>query len=429
MKDVESIKELSDLTSDRQVMTLTQKDAQIGELRRELDRLAKELHESRQREAELEETRRAMLFMMEDLNESQEAIMNIKEEWVKTFDGIWDPIFIHDKDCRIVRANKAYQDAAGVIYNEIIGRKYWEVFPLMKGPLDGCSVTGGNKLPGREEIGDSASGKIFRVRCYIIEKAGLNKTLFVHVMENITEVKRVQELLVQSAKLASIGELAANVAHEINNPMTAVLGYASLILEDLNEEDPIYSDIKVIEKESYRIKEIVRNLLDFARQRKIDKKARDMNAIVKESVSLVSHMAETSNILIELNLDENLPPVAVDANQMKQVFLNLMGNAMHAMDKGGCLKIKTEILQNHVQGKNDVLIRLTDDGCGIPKSFIDKVFDPFFSSKGEGGTGLGLSVSYGIVKNHGGRLALVSEEGEGSEFSIILPILPKGNVE
>ena len=429
MENKKIISDVYDAGSGKSLPGFAGTDHQIEELKREMAYLKNELRQAREREAELEETRRAMLFMMEDLNESQEAIIHVKEEWVKTFDGISDPIFIHDKDYRIVRANKAYRDAAGLDYEEMKGRKYWEIFPFMKGPLTGCSAVESSDMPVREEVVDSASEKIFRVRCYMLEKTSANSALFVHVMENITEVKRVQDLLVQSAKLASIGELAANVAHEINNPMTAVLGYASLILEDIDEEDPLYADVKVIEKESYRIKEIIRKLLDFARQRKVDKKAKDINAIVKESISLVNHMAVTSNILIELDLDETLPPVAVDANQMKQVFINLMGNAVHAMNKGGTLRIKTGLISEPGGGARDVVISFRDDGCGIPKSFVDRVFDPFFSSKGEGGTGLGLSVSYGIVKNHGGRLTLKSEEGKGSEFCVILPISPGGDSE
>ncbi|MDH3973456.1 MAG: ATP-binding protein [Deltaproteobacteria bacterium] len=420
MKEQEKITALSGLASNGLTPDPGEKDGPIEELKKELTFLKNKLSESKKREAELEDTRRAMLYMMEDLNESQKAIIHIKEEWVKTFDGIWDPIFIHDRDCRIVRANKAFQDEAGISYDDMIGRKYWEVFPVMKEPVTMCSLSKGNPLPGKEELTDPASGKIFRVRCYVVDERGLSSALFVHVMEDITEMKGVQELLVQSAKLASIGELAANVAHEINNPMTAVLGYASLILEDLDENSSVYTDLKVIEKESYRIKGIIRNLLDFSRQRKINKKASNINAIIKESIALISHMATTSNILIELNLEEKLPLVEVDENQMKQVFLNLMGNAVHAMDDGGELKIKTEVLCD--KANKNVLISFKDNGCGIPKAFVDKVFDPFFSSKGEAGTGLGLSVSYGIVKNHGGRLTLKSEEGKGSEFSVLLPV-------
>ncbi len=359
-----------------------------------------------------------------ELNNHHKAVEKSNQAWVDTFDSIAEPLFLHDAEYRIVKANMAYQKLSGVPFNEIIGRPYYEVFPKMDGPIDICKRAMETEEGDLEmEITTGDIEKTYKVREFTRFAANGKHELSIHVMEDVTDFKRTQGMLVQTSKLASIGELAANVAHEINNPMTAVLGYTSLILEEIEKDSPFYEDLKTVEKESHRITNIIRNLLDFSRQRKVDRKEAKIEDVVKESISLVASMARTSDVSIEYDFHDNLPLIEVDANQMKQVFLNLANNAIQAMEGGGKLIVSGKIYGDaNERGDLFMGVKFKDTGCGVSKAFKSRIFDPFVSSKGEEGTGLGLSVSYGIVKNHGGELVVESEEGKGSEFTVLLPV-------
>lgn len=273
----------------------------------------------------------------------------------------------------------------------------------------------------------SAEGDVryFAVYGYPMFDENGNVIQMIEYNVEITEEKRTQEMLVQSAKLASIGELAANVAHEINNPMAAVLGYTQLILEEMEEDNPEgsshYEELKAIERESLRIREIVRNLLDFARERELKREESDINEVLKETLALTIHLSEKSGIVTETDYGEGIPDIMVDKNQLKQVFLNIINNACHAMERGGKLRISTSLFEPSPDEKY-IHIRFKDTGCGIEKGALERIFDPFFSTKGERGTGLGLSVSYGIIRNHGGEILVDSREGEGTEFTVRLPV-------
>ena len=244
-----------------------------------------------------------------------------------------------------------------------------------------------------------------------------NSMLYEKVKRQLEEIERGQEKLIRTARLASLGELAANVAHEVNNPLTGILGYTSLMRDDMPDTNPDKEKLNVIYNETIRIKHIVRNLLDFARQRepKLDKIS--IVDVVKDTLNLISHLAKVSNVKIVEEYIDDPPPVSVDVQQMKQVFLNLFNNAIYAMPKGGVMKI---MVSKEVKGVN---IRVQDSGGGIPKDIIDKIFDPFFTTKPQTkGTGLGLSISHGIVEKHGGTIEVESEVGKGSVFTIRLPV-------
>jgi len=231
-----------------------------------------------------------------------------------------------------------------------------------------------------------------------------------------------QRQLVQSAKLAAIGELATNIAYEVNNPLTGVLGYTGLLLR----ADDIPADkkehLKTIERETLRAREILRHLLDFSRSKPPRLFKADIAGIVQDTFTLVRGQARMSNVEITMNCQEGLPEVAIDADQMRQVFMNLINNAIFAMPKGGTLTIRCRQEKNN-RGKDSVLVELIDTGIGIPEAQLDKIFDPFFTTRLDGeGTGLGLSISYMIVQNHGGSIEVESKVGEGSTFRVLLPV-------
>jgi two-component system NtrC family sensor kinase len=229
------------------------------------------------------------------------------------------------------------------------------------------------------------------------------------------EIKKIHSQLFRSEKLASIGKLAAGVAHEINNPLTGILTNASLLLEDLGKDDPRREDTEVIVRETIRCREIVKRLLDFARQTKPLKQSSNVNTIIENIIFLVRNQASFRNIAIIKNLSDYLPDIMADADQIQQVFINIILNAAEAMNKGGTLTIQSKLLDSQIQ------VQFTDTGMGISEDVKEKIFDPFFTTK-EQGTGLGLSISYGIIEQHGGTINVESKKSVGSTFTILLPI-------
>jgi signal transduction histidine kinase/CheY-like chemotaxis protein len=236
------------------------------------------------------------------------------------------------------------------------------------------------------------------------------------VEERTQELRAAQEQLLQSEKLASIGQLASGVAHEINNPMGVILGFAQGILKTLPEDDLLRKPLTTMEKESLRCKRIVQNLLDFARHSEPTLHLININKLVDASCELVKHQIALQDVKLVKGYDPALPPTMADPNQLQQVFINIMLNAYQAMPDGGTLHITTRTVGPKLQ------VIFADTGTGIPSEKVQNIFDPFFTTKEVGeGTGLGLSVSYGIVKAHGGDIEVESQEGKGTTFIIKLP--------
>lgn len=224
--------------------------------------------------------------------------------------------------------------------------------------------------------------------------------------------------LSQSEKLASLGRLAAGVAHEINNPLTGVLTYSHLLLRKAPEGHPDKEDLEVVVRETTRCRQIVKELLDFARETKSVRKPTDLNKVIRDTTSLVENQISFQNVQIREELDPNLPEVPIDANEIQQVFTNLTLNAAEAMSDGGTITITTGIDGD----KEFVKAEVSDTGTGIPEENLSKIFDPFFTTKEAGaGTGLGLAITYGIVQRHEGTIEVRSELGKGTTFIIRLP--------
>lgn len=246
-----------------------------------------------------------------------------------------------------------------------------------------------------------------------------NSKLYQDLKSQMQELRETQEQLVQAAKLAAIGELASNVAHEINNPLTSIMGYAELIREE-TDLTSIMRDIDIISKESLRARNIVQQLLEFARKRPLELREIKPDELLKETVDLVRVQLKNARIKIVEEYG-SLPSIMGDANQLKQVFLNIINNAVHSMsDNGGVLTIATTGAENHVQ------IAIEDNGHGIPPEILPKIFEPFFTTKRDKGTGLGLSITYKIIESHNGKIDIKSEVGTGTTFTLALPLyVPK----
>ena len=248
------------------------------------------------------------------------------------------------------------------------------------------------------------------------------------IARDITENKNLEKQLVNTEKLASLGTLAAGVAHEINNPLGVILGFCDLLLQKSDMDSQTYSDLKIIERQGHHCKEIVENLLSFSRSEKIGLETVDLNTCLNDLFKVVGHTLEMHRIELTTELTVGLPKINADPRQLQQVFLNVINNAVSAMGHGGVLKIQTGFERN---GRK-ITVRISDNGRGIEPENMDRIFEPFFTTKPEGeGTGLGLFVSYGIVNRLGGTLTCVSQPGAGAgprngsqatTFTITLPV-------
>jgi len=258
------------------------------------------------------------------------------------------------------------------------------------------------------------------------EVSALVTTLEDRVRARTRELEKAQAQLIQSEKLASLGRLSASIAHEINNPLAGILTYAKLLTRKLtggaSDADTIEATLKalrLIERETDRCITIVRNLLDFARQREPSFEEVDVNAVMTEALALLSNRITLDGIVLEQNLGE-IPPIRADFGQLRQTFVNIALNACQAMEKGGRLTVRTQFAPQDLM----VDVKITDTGAGIPADRLRSVFDPFFTTK-EKGTGLGLSVVHGIVERHGGRVEIESDVGIGTSVTVRLPAVDR----
>ena len=233
--------------------------------------------------------------------------------------------------------------------------------------------------------------------------------------------RSAENRLIQAAKLAAVGEMAAGIAHELNNPLTSVTGFAELVLEEMPEGSESRKDLETVMREALRARDVVRRLLDFARQSESTRARASLNEVVEDVVALSKHLIHTSGIELKIELEQNLPWILMDANQMKQVLINLVHNSLQAMPDGGEMEIKTSYASRH--NRDWITVSVQDTGVGIPQLEQARIFEPFYTTKGnQGGTGLGLSVTYGIITDHGGQIDVVSQPGAGAKFTVWLPL-------
>jgi two-component system NtrC family sensor kinase len=233
------------------------------------------------------------------------------------------------------------------------------------------------------------------------------------------ELKKRTEQVMESKRLATLGRLAAGVAHEINNPLGGILVYGHLLVEDTEEQDPRKSNMEKIVREATRCKHIVKGLLEFARQAHPKVEQADVNQILNSALHLLEGQGVFQHVRLIRELSPSLPPILADRSQIEQVFTNILQNAAEAMEEGGILTVTSAFSQDG----HFVQVNIADTGPGIPEEHVEKIFEPFFTTKEVGhGTGLGLAISYGIIERHEGRLSVQSEEGKGTMFSIQLPV-------
>ena len=232
----------------------------------------------------------------------------------------------------------------------------------------------------------------------------------------------MEEQIAQADKLASIGQLSAGVAHEINNPLGIILGYTQLLMRDDDPYEERYQDLKIIEKHAKNCQSIVADLLSFSRSSKPEKEINNVHEIIDDVLTFIQQHSGLDGVEIIREYDRQLPAIVLDEKKIKQVFINLIMNAKHAVGQTGSIEISSEFDPS----ANQITVKVTDTGHGIKKEHLTRIFDPFFTTKPIGeGTGLGLSVSYGIIKNHGGDILVKSRPDEGSTFTVVLPVVPE----
>ena len=310
----------------------------------------------------------------------------------------------------------------GVSRDGAVGRKLEDVLPL-----DLCTeiaaraaddhVSGIYKFPLRNQAGRKLVVNVSIAP--LIGKTGerLGRLILV---DDITQRVGMEEQMMQSEKLTSLGLLAAGVAHEVNTPLAVISNYSQMLARQLPPDDPRHKLVDKIVKQTFRASEIVNNLLNFSRTGGGEFAEVDLNSVVEETLSLVSHPLRTARISIIKTLAQELPPVLGSANRLQQVFLNLFLNARDAMPNGGMLEVRSGANNGSVE------IEITDTGVGISHEFVNRIFDPFFTTKGANrGTGLGLSVSYGIIKEHAGKIDVRSTAGKGTSFHLEFPVARK----
>ena len=361
------------------------------------------------------------------LREANEFFLNLIESSV-------DGIIAADMKGNIIIFNKGAEALTGYTAEEVIGKLH-----ITKIYREGVAKEIMKKLRSQEYGG---VGKFIPTQLNALNKFGqeipiqlsaaliyngsgqeiASVGIFTDLRPRLNMEKKLQEThlqLVSSEKMASLGKLAAGIAHEINNPLGGILIYSSLMMEDLPEEDPRRGDLVRIVQETGRCKEIVKSLLEFARQTEPKMEPTDINRAISDGLFFLVNQALFHNIQIVKKLDSFLPFVQGNAGQLKQVFMNIIVNAAEAMHGNGTLTITTF----RAPERKTVFVEFADTGEGIPQENLTRIFDPFFTTKEVGkGTGLGLATSYGIVEDHGGKISVKSQVGKSTTFTIELPI-------
>jgi PAS domain S-box-containing protein len=359
--------------------------------------------------------------------QAEEALKIAAEEWRETFDSITDGISIHDRNYKILRANKAFADIFHTKPKQLIGKHCYELHRGDK-PISGCphKQTLATGKPAMAEFYESNLGRyLLESTSPIFDKEG-EVIGTVHITRDITERKQQNERLMMADRLASVGELAAGTAHELNNPLTSVIGFSQLLMEKKDIPDDIREDLQLVHSEAQRAAKVTKNLLTFARKQAPVKQLNQLNNIIEDVLKLRAYEHKANSIEVKKQLAPDLPEIMVDYFQMQQVFLNIIINAEYFMTeahKKGTLTITTK------KQNNNVRISFADDGPGISPENLSRIFDPFFTTKGAGkGTGLGLSICHGIVSEHGGQIYAKSQRDKGTTISVELPINSHDNI-
>jgi PAS domain S-box-containing protein len=333
------------------------------------------------------------------------------DQLVELFDSLPIPVLVgRAGDRRVLAANQAFLDLTGYELDEIVGAT--PPFPWWSHGGDvNAGFTPGSVVTRAYRCKDG------RPLVVEVTSHGFADDLLLGIVTDLTERRQLDQQLVQSGKLTAIGELAAGVAHEINNPLFAILGLTEFLLKESEAGSRAQRRLELIQETGLEIKEIVRALLDFARENAEERHIMKIENVVRSTVDLVRRTNAHKGVELVDSYDAADALVLASSNQLKQIVLNLIANARQAMPLGGTVHVEVSCLGNHA------LVTVADDGPGIEPALLSRIFEPFFTTKRDvGGTGLGLSVSLGIAESHGGTLVASSELGAGARFTLRLPL-------
>jgi PAS domain S-box-containing protein len=337
---------------------------------------------------------------------------------------IQEDVIVMASNYRILDVNQTLANKLGMQRKDAIGRYCYELLHHESAPCSGeehpCPLvktveTGKPFRVTHIHLDKDKNQLYYSISCYPLIDNG-EVVGAIEIARDITKDISIQKDMMQYDKMASIGRLAAGVAHEINNPLTTILTSAMLIQEDTDAEDPNYQELQIIADEALRCRKIVSSLLDFARQSEPVKEKNDLNDVVTESVVLTRKQAAFNDVAVEEKLAKDPPFINMDKDQIEQALINLILNAIEATAPGGKVTVGTRF----VPGAESVELTISDSGKGISEEDMGKIFDPFFTTR-ESGTGLGLAITHGIIEQHGGMIEVDSKVGQGTRFTIKMP--------
>jgi two-component system NtrC family sensor kinase len=355
-----------------------------------------------------------------------QAVQSSEARYRAIFANASDMVLILDTNWRIVSGNQRSAQILAVTPDDLVGQSLqrWclpQEWPTIAQALQRVAQ-GLPQLPFTISLQHSAY-ELATVELNAQRLDADDQTMIVCIGRDLTERHRLEQQLIQSDKLSALGQLVAGVAHELNNPLTSISGYAQLLLRNRTLNEEIRADLEQIRQQAERAGRIVRNLLMFAREHKPERLATQINEVIQSTLALQVYQLRVDNITVQLDLDPELPSTVADPHQLQQVLLNLITNARQAMNErgSGILTIRTR--RYEAADGRYIEISISDNGVGIPAQYLDKVFNPFFTTKPVGqGTGLGLSICYGIIQEHQGQIWIESREGVGTTVFIRLPI-------
>jgi len=363
------------------------------------------------------EKRRASLIL-DDLDIDSKGFLQ------SVIDGIQDSITIVDRDYQILFANKSARER---VYppegrRSIIGQSCFQTFHAQEKPCQFCqtSATFENGEAGTTtytKISPDGQEHFWELHTYPIKGPTGRVERVIEINRDITERKYLEMQLIQASKMAALGELAGGLAHQLNNPLVGVQNFVQLLLSRMAPDDPNRKLAMTIERAGKECVKIIRNLLKFSRDSHHDFTEVDINRIIQDVLSLMEKQITLKGVKIEKALSPNIPLFRGNETQLAQVMMNIIQNGAQAIDGSGTVTVKTRSLDTG----ETVLVEISDTGRGIPKEYRDRIFEPFFTTREEG-TGLGLSVALGIIKNHGGRIAVESQERLGTTFTLSFPV-------
>ncbi|WP_456371368.1 c-type heme family protein [Thermodesulfatator atlanticus] len=346
-----------------------------------------------------------------------------EQKYRSLFESSQDAILMWNQERKLVDINPSglklfgFLDKSEALQIETIEQLFWdhqEALELLEklereGQIKEFETTVVDRGGNRYQILITASKAI--------DLGGL--VLYEGIFRDITEKKLMEKHIITTEKLAAVGQLAAGLAHEINNSLSVIKCYANLLTKVNNLDEQAQKDLEIIKKHVKLSQDILQNLLNFSRPAEYKKAYVNVNEIIEEVVSVFASRFKKRSISLVLDLSPEAPALFLDRDKIKQVFMNMILNAVQAIERDGLIEIKTIFNK----ARQEVVIKIRDTGSGIPETIIDKIFDPFFTTKAPGeGTGLGLSVSYGIVKDHDGKIFVESKVGEGTTFTIVFPV-------